>query len=248
MEALQLGRRENCQLHVQRSKLMTAYSRSRRADIVKGCGRPVPVEYEINPTRSHKATDVKFAFVCDPKYDDEGVGADQTIPRRPYPALNVVRKEEILTGPHYTHDLGWEIPGHILPQGQGRCSISGKKIKQLAAGIRDGLMTDEPVPFLVSWLRIDGDGRPDRVVRGSTCDKKWRGNFKTDPGSTCLCIEDVEQLPFWCGRCEEEITGMAQVCRDCQDFALCPLCYPQRRDEEDHETGHDRFRGVDLDV
>lgn len=205
------------------------------------------MEYNINPTRRRAATDVKFAFVCDPKYDDEGAGADDTIPRRPYPAIKVTRKEEILTGAQYTHDLGWDIPGQFLPQGQGRCSISGKKIKQLAAGIRDGLGNDEPVPFLVSWIRIDDEGRPARVIRGRRCDKKWLGNFRTDPGSTRLCIEDVQQLPFWCGRCEEEITRTAQVCRDCENFALCPYCHAQRWYGA-HEVGHDRFRGVDLDV
>lgn len=215
---------------------------------MKGCGRPVPIEYEINATRYLTAADVKFAFVCDPKYDDEGVGADRTIPKRPYPALKVVRKEDILTGTHYTHDLGWDIPGHILPPGQGRCSISGRKIKQLAAGIKDGLMNEQPVPFVVSWVRIDNEGRPVRATRGRRCDKKWLGNFKTDPGSTRLCIEDVDQLPFWCGRCEEEITKTAQVCRDCTDFAMCLSCHSQLGDGEEHDTGHNRFRLVDLDV
>lgn len=184
----------------------------------------------------------RFALVCDPKYCDQILGEGIDAAEEPaLPSICVNEPKEILTGPHWTYDLGWAINADELPSGDVTFTIGGSFIERLAAGTPDITGTyavASKLDFTLSCFKVH-ENSPVR----DPLDKKWHLALRTDPSSGYLIVQDIRQLPFWCSCCKEEIRGMARVCKDCKEYSVCRVCFMRHR----HRAGH-VIESVDVDV
>lgn len=168
---------------------------------------------------------LRFNLVCDPKYNPAAKS------KRLFDPIHINPPDRILTGCHHTYDMGFSAFAEDLPTGDVKFVLQSPILSRLMQGL--GIAQDKvctSIPVMLSCFKTTSAGRQLRDKR----DKRWILDIRTDPATKLPVVRSARSVPIWCRRCNREILGRARVCKTCEDYSLCWLCYLRTEHPSDH--------------